>query len=462
MMLFGAGCGAPAAWTVRGCKNTQRATVIRRELWVMKCASSIVTVCAAIALLSGKAGHASEPAENRAASVTTKSIPASGGNIEVDLIPGFSEPWAIAFLPNGDALVTQRQNREMRLLKSSGELDPHSVTGLPEIVKSPNKTRSGIDVAVHPDFAENRFVYFTYFKPTKENIHVATPVLARGVFNDRKHRLDRVTDIFVSNALSVGGVATRITFGADRKIYMSIGSAIENKFAPFNDSPVGVGSAHDAQDPGSHAGKILRLNDDGSIPSDNPFVATKGYRGEIFALGIRNSLGLFFDAQTDTLWATDNGPFGGDEINVISAGANYGWPKVTYGRTYPYDPKGEWTGLSLPPMVQPPGSAPNMTQPFLFWVPSPAVAGIMLYTGDKFPAWRGNIMIAELKAQRLERIILNRQKWETDRQPLLAELKLRLRDIKQGPEGFIYATSEDGYLLRIRPATSTQRPEQPQ
>ena len=364
-----------------------------------------------------------------------------GQRFRVVAIKGLSYPWAIAFLPDGSMLISERGARTFRIIRN-GILDPQPITGLPVMIKG-SGSRAGVDIALHPQFTENRLVYFTYWKPRPGDEDVGTAVLARGRFDAGSVALTDVRDLFVSDATMDGPAAARIVFGRDGKIYMTIGSPgfIRRVGTPFSGG-----------DPGTHAGKVLRLNDDGSAPPDNPFVDRPGFRPEIYAMGIRNSVGLVIHPETGELWATDNGPQGGDEINIIKAGRHYGWPFVTYGRAYNYDLKGERSGLAQP-SVQPPTSASGMEEPFLYYMPSIATAGIAFYTGDKFPLWKGNIFVGGLKGTQLSRIALNRQGLESRRDTLLAELGQRIRDVRQGPDGFLYLTTDekDGAVLRIEP-----------
>ena len=379
----------------------------------------------------------------------SQELTVGGQKVRVVATPGFTFPWSIAFLPNGDQLVSEKDKNTLRIIRN-GTLDPTPITGIPPVLQSPMGTRSGVDVIVHPQFATNHWVYFAYHKPMPGKPNVATAVLARGKF-DGGHTLTDVKDIFVSDAWNDDAVATRIAFGPDGKIYMVIGTAFVNLYST---PPSEYGNNLDAQNPMKDAGKVLRLNDDGTIPKDNPFVGNAKYKPEVYALGIRNSMGLFFEPGTGKLWSTDNGPRGGDEINIIKPGLNYGWPLVTYGRAYIFDAEGKRSSNNLPPPVQPPAQAPGMEQPFLFWVPSPSATGIIIYTGDKFPAWKGSIFVGELKFKRLERITMTRQGWESDRFPMLEELGHRIRDVKQGPDGYIYMVTDekDGLVLRLEPA----------
>jgi aldose sugar dehydrogenase len=343
---------------------------------------------------------------------------------------GLSHPWSLAFLPNGDVLITERPGR-LRLMHN-GVLTPEPIAGI-----------SGLsidllfDIALHPDFANNGFVYLTYIKkgkaPDGKNGYWATTALARGKFDGKA--LTGVQDVFVADAWQPlnGGDGSRVVFGPDGKMYFS-SSHRRNPDAP--------------QDLSSDVGKILRLNDDGTIPKDNPFVGKIGAKPEIYSLGHRTVLGLTFKPGTNELWETENGPQGGDEVNVIKAGKNYGWPLVTYGRDY--------DGKRLP------GPSDSLRggfePPELFWVPSVTASGILFYSGDKIPAWKGNLFLGSMTVGRLpgtgnlQRIVFN-QNGEQRRESLLTDLHQRIRDVRQGPDGMLYLLTDenDGALLKIEP-----------
>jgi glucose/arabinose dehydrogenase len=336
-------------------------------------------------------------------------------------------PWGLAFLPDGSMLVTERQGR-LRVLRN-GKLDPTPISGLPEVRAV---SFDGLmDVAVHPRFADNNLVYLTYIKPMENNR--GTAVLARGRFDG--HSLQDVKEIFVAQPNANG--TSRIAFGKDGTLYMSIQGASGNR----------------AQDPNDIAGKILRLKDDGTVPPDNPFVGRQGYRPEVFTLGHRSNVGIEVNPETGAIWTTENGPNGGDEINILLAGRNYGWPVVSYGRNYP----GPWVSE-----VQ---WRASMEQPLIFWMPSIAASGIVFYTGDRFPAWKGNVFVGGMRTGevdrtgRIERIVFNEKGDEMRRESLLTELKKRFRDVRQGPDGLLYAIVDDemianvgeGAVLRIEP-----------
>ena len=390
----------------------------------------------------------------------TQVLEADGQRFRVVPITGLVRPWALAVLPNLDILVTEREGR-LRIIRN-GVLDPEPIAGLPEV--NTGAVNSGLmDVVLHPRYEENRLIYFTYSKPMPGNPHddfqggpggppvqrdAATATLARARF-DGGNALADVTDVFVSDAWSQGTSGARIAFSRDGKIIMTVGMPTRHM----------IGTADDAQNPANHAGKVLRLNEDGSAPHDNPFAGREGYRREIYALGIRNALGLFVHPDTGQIWETENGPMGGDELNIIEAGRNYGWPVVSYGLDYTGNKLG---GLSGTTSEHP--WAPGMEEPFAFWNPSPALAGITFYSGDRFPTWTGNAFIAamgrgSLGTRQLHRIVFNRQGrvQRNGNRTLLAELEQRIRDVRQGPDGLLYLTTDEpaGAVLRIEPVESS-------
>lgn len=346
---------------------------------------------------------------------------------------GLEHPWSLAFLPDGSMLITERPGR-LRLIRDvtrDGKLDPKPISGVPAVRTIGN---SGLmDVALHPKFAENKLVYLTYNKPadTAHSKQIAT-ALARGRLEGGA--LADVKDIFVADWLpeNANGYNSRMVFGRDGMIYVSNGAS----------------NSDSSQDPKSHRGKILRLRDDGGIPSDNPFVGRTGYRPEIYSMGHRNTLGLIVHPVTGALWNNENGPNGGDEINIILPGKNYGWPIASYGRTY------EGPRVSDVPWRE------GVEQPLVFWVPSIAVAGMAVYTGDRFPAWQNNVFVGSMRTGEipgtghLERVVFNSKTEEIRRETMLSELHQRIREVRQGPDGLLYLlTDEDaGALLKIEPA----------
>jgi len=360
----------------------------------------------------------------------------AGPKFRVVPTKGLSYPYALAFLPDGGMLITEREGR-LRIVRN-GVLDPQPISGIPEVL---NRNLKGLnDVALHPSFAQNGLVYFTYYKPSPGEPEVSWAALARGRF-DGDHSLTDVRDIFVTDTKVSGASAARIVFGRDGKIYLAIGVPIPEVRRP------GLATPKDAQDPNNHFGKVLRLNDDGSAPSDNPFAGRPGHKPELYALGIRNAMGLILHPETGEIWENENGPQGGDEINIIKPGRNYGWPVISYGRSY----SGDLTGNSGPTSEQP--VAQGMEQPLLFWSPSIALSGMAFYTGDRFPQWKGSIFVGALVGEQLQRIVLNQRGLPTRRDSLLTELKQRIREVREGPDGLLYLLTDEaaGALLRIEP-----------
>jgi len=340
-----------------------------------------------------------------------------------------SHPWSLAFLPDGAMLVTERAGR-LRLIRD-GVLVPDAIGGLPPIHV---RGLAGLmDVVLHPRFSENQLVYFTY---SKSGPRGATTAAARGRLEG--HALVEVRDILVAEAwldgndFGDGRYGSRLAFGPDGMLYMSIGE--RDQWAS-------------AQDPGSHLGKLLRIRDDGTVPDDNPFVGNRDYLPEIFSLGHRNQQGLAVHPGTGELWATEHGPLGGDELNIVRAGGNYGWPLVTYGLDY------DGSKISEAPWRA------DLEDPLLYWVPSLGASGLAFYTGDAFPAWQGSVFAGGMmfartsKTGRLDRLVFNDQGRPIQRESLLTELHQRIRDVRQGPDGLLYVlTDEDaGALLRIEP-----------
>jgi len=361
----------------------------------------------------------------------------AGPKFRVVPLRGFSYPYALVFLPDRSILVTERAGR----LRSvhDGKLDTQPIVGIPEVLNT--RQRGMNDLALHPRFAENHWIYFTYYKPVAGTTN-ARATLSRARY-DGCHALTDVRDIFSTDSVVSGPSAAKIAFGRDGKIYMAIGIPIPRG---ANDSV--SATVTDAQDPSSYYGKVLRLNEDGSAPKDNPFSGRLGYKAELYAFGIRNAMGLYFHPETGELWETENGPQGGDEINIIRAGKNYGWPVISYGRAY----TGDLTGGTGPASDQP--YAPGMEQPWLFWSPSISLAAITFYTGNRFPEWKGNIFVGGLIGTQLQRIVLSQTNGlPIRRQPMLTELKQRIREVQQGPDGLLYLLTdeEDGALLRIEP-----------
>jgi glucose/arabinose dehydrogenase len=338
-------------------------------------------------------------------------------------------PFSLAFLPDGSMLVTERTGR-LRIIRK-GVLDSKPVAGGPVSYFAgesglPGAVHGYMDVVLHPRFTENHFVYLTYTKPLDEKRRVAA--LARGKWTETDHgaALTEMRDIFVTE----GSGPSRIAFGRDGTIFMTV-------------------SGNDPQNPATHGGKVLRLNDDGTIPKDNPFVGRADAKPEVYTLGHRNSLGLALHPGTGEMWQNENGPNGGDEINILKPGRNYGWPIVSYGRDYP----GPWHNKDAPP------GHVGFEAPVVFWVPAIAISGMAFYTGDRFPRWKGDVFVGSMRTGEipgtghLERILFNEKMEELRRESLLVELRQRIRDVRQGPDGLLYVLTDQkpGAVLRIEP-----------
>ncbi len=332
---------------------------------------------------------------------------------------GLEHPWGLAFLPDGRLLVTERPGR-LRIV-ADGKLDPTPVGGLPKITAS---GQGGLlDVAAHPKFSDNGLVYLSYAAAGDGG--VGTEV-ARGRLQG--NRLTGLEVIFRALPKSSGGrhFGSRLLFDPQGYLYITLGDR---------------GDQPRAQDLADHAGSIIRLQDDGAVPADNPFVGRSGVLPEIFTYGNRNVQGIALQPGTGTIWAHEHGPQGGDEVNVLRAGANYGWPVITYGRNYGTGTRiGEGT------------AKPGMVQPAHYWVPSIAASGMAFYDGDKFPQWRGDLFVGALKDRLLVRLQIEGQRVVKEERMLQGMLG-RIRDVRSGPDGFIYLLTDesDGAIVRLEP-----------
>jgi glucose/arabinose dehydrogenase len=349
---------------------------------------------------------------------------------------GLVAPWDIAFLPGTSDLLVTESTGALRMIKG-GKLVAEPLWRSP----SPQGNDVLHGVVVHPDFARNGYVYLSYFKGDDMR---QTLAIARGRLKGAK--LDDVREIFVAEAWENATMAWvgRMEFGPDKTLYVTVGDRDPLCCGAVDDNSVRIL----AQSLASDVGKTLRLSDDGGIPKDNPFVGREGARPEIFTYGHRNGFGLRFHPVTGELWQMEIGPMGGDEINILKPGANYGWPLVSQGRNY------SGTLVSEQPWYR-----EGMEQPRMFWVPSISPGGIAFYTGDKFPEWQNDIIVGALSGQHVEHISFDNPGQAERRQILLAELHLRYRDVEIGPDGYIYLATEvrygsgqpDGTVLRLEP-----------
>ncbi|MEX0964240.1 MAG: PQQ-dependent sugar dehydrogenase [Pseudohongiellaceae bacterium] len=343
------------------------------------------------------------------------------------------QPWSMAWLPGGDMLITEKPGR-LRIVRD-GRLLPEAIPGVPEVFY---EGQGGLfDVLPHPDFNNNRWVYLSYSKETEGSSATA---IARGrLENDR---LSNVVEIFEAQATGFGHYGGKIVFDNDGYMFLTLG----DRMAP----PVGDEAAlraHPAQDRSNHQGVVVRLHDDGTIPDDNPYVGQAGILPEIWSYGHRSPQGLAIHPETGDLWESEHGPQGGDEINRIEPGNNYGWPVVGRGANYGAYGRPIHIGISEDGMVQ----------PARFWVPSIATSGLMVYTGDKFPMWYGNIFSGALAGEQLARLQLTDDYRSVDVEETLVHDIGRIRDVRQGLDGYIYLAISDRNgeptsVVRLEPA----------
>ncbi|MBM3342760.1 MAG: PQQ-dependent sugar dehydrogenase [Betaproteobacteria bacterium] len=337
------------------------------------------------------------------------------------LTAGLNHPWSLAFLPDGRMLVTERPGR-LRIIGKDFKLDPMPVEGVPAVTAV---GQGGLmDVVLHPKFAENNWVYLSYAAGDARGIGTE---VARGVL--KGNRLENVQVLFRMEPKLRNGYhfGSRIVFDRDGMLFITLGDR---------------GEMERAQNPGDHNGSVIRLHDDGRVPKDNPFVGKAGYRPEKFTLGNRNMQGAALHPQSGLLWTHEHGPQGGDEINVIRAGVNYGWPVITYGANYGTGSKiGEGTEKA------------GMAQPLYRWTPSIAPSGMAFYSGDKFPKWRGDLFVGALRDQSLVRLRLDGEKVLSEERLLKNQIG-RIRDVRVGPDGLIYLLTDapNGALVRLEPA----------
>ncbi len=336
---------------------------------------------------------------------------------------GVERPWSLLPLPDGDFLVSVRATGQVLAIRK-GKLDPTPLTGLPAMHIS--RTTGMLDMAMHPKFAENKLIYFTYHKPLTGDTY--TLALGRGRYEGAG--LSNVEELYAGDPVRTGG--SRLAFSNDGLIYITVG---------------GAGRIAAAQDTNTIYGKVLRLKDDGAVPNDNPFVGKAGSRPEIFTIGHRDHHGIAVNPVSGQMFEAELGPLGGDKINILKPGANYGWPNVGYGR--------DNDGSPMPP----PGE--GIDPAWITWNPGITPSGLLFYTGDKFPKWKGNILTGSIQRGRvpgsgaIERVVFNDKLWELRRETILQDLHQRVRDVRQGPDGLIYVLTEedDGAVLKIEPAS---------
>jgi aldose sugar dehydrogenase len=359
-----------------------------------------------------------------AASAAPQTYPSSVGNLMVETIAtGLANPWALAFLPDGRLVVTERAGR-MRIVGKDGKLS-RPLADVPQVAA---RGQGGLhDVVLDRDYAQNNTIYFCFAEPANGGARTA---LARAkLIDEATPRLDDVKVIFHQEGpLSSGNhFGCRIVQAADGNLFLTMGDHFTYR--------------NEAQNLANHLGKIVRIRTDGSVPPDNPFVNRTGAKPEIWSYGHRNSQGAAINPQTGKLWEHEHGPRGGDEINVLEAGKNYGWPVIGYGIDY--------DGTKIHASTQKAG----MEQPIKYWVPSIAPSGMAFYTGDLFPAWRGSVFVGALAGQILVRLELKGDTVASEER-LLRPLNERIRDVRMGPDGALWLAIDNaaGRILRVAPA----------
>ena len=355
----------------------------------------------------------------------------------VTFVEELRNPWSMAFLPNGDMLVTERGG-QLRIVRD-GQLLPDPVPGVPEVRA---QGQGGLqDVVLHPDFESNRVIYLSYSKPDADGT-LGTTGLTRARFENDS--LTDVEEIFEAEAWAdtPGHFGARIAFDSEGYLFMSVGDRMAGLSMEGMDPDL---EGHPSQNTANHQGTIVRLNDDGSVPDDNPFVGQEDVRPEIYSYGHRNQQGLAFHPETGDLWSNEHGPQGGDEFNLIRPGANYGWPVIGYGANYV-------TGTE----IHASRNREGMEQPAAFWVPSIGISGLAFYEGDAFPNWRGDAFVGGLSGnyQRLVRLSVNGQT-VVNREPLLLG-DYRIRDVRVGPDGLLYIATDNIFgqpsaIVRLEP-----------
>ncbi len=370
----------------------------------------------------------------------TGDVPEAEGWRTATVVAGLRHPWGIAWLPDGSALVTERAGR-LRLIHNAvagagstpdgkAELDPTPIRGTPKVCAC---GQGGLlDISLHPDFADNQLVYLTFAEGTEDANRTA---LARGRLDLDNKRLQDLEILFRNADEKSGGqhFGSRLLWLPDGTLLMSIGDGGNPPLA-FD----GENIRNQAQNPGTHFGSVLRLNADGSPPADNPFADQAGAKPEIYSIGHRNIQGLTRDPNSGHVWVNEHGARGGDEINLIQAGNNYGWPEVTYSMEY-------WG-----PRISDKTQAPGMTQPTVVWTPSIAPSGMTVYTGHDFPAWQGDLISGALAFKQLRRTQLDGRRVANEEKLSIGQ---RVRDVRQGPDGGLYILTDepDGALMRIVP-----------
>lgn len=354
-------------------------------------------------------------------SLAQQRFPSSAGELVVETVAsGLENPWGLAFLPDGRMLVTERPGR-LRLVRQQGQIS-RPLTGVPNVA---GRGQGGLlDVVLDPRFAENRLVYFSFSEPRQGGNGTS---VGRGRLNADATGLGDVQVIFrqmpaINSSMHFG---SRLVFDRSGALFVTLGDRF--------------GQKDEAQNPQNHIGKLVRISPDGGVPADNP--KKQGWQPEIWSIGHRNVQGAALNPASGQIWTVEHGARGGDEVNTPRAGLNYGWPVITYGIDYSGARIGEGT------------SKPGMEQPLFYWDPSIAPSGAAFYTGERWPAWKNSLFVGALAGQMLIRLSTNGES-VTGEERLLTTLGERIRDVRQGPDGYLYLLADDakGRLLRVRPA----------
>ncbi len=395
-----------------------------------------VFMSAGLVALAATAAFGQQPPAAPARAGESQVLDVQGGQQirVVTVAAGLLHPWSIAMLPEDNSMLVAERG-QIRLIRNGAlAVDPvWSAAG----VAANNDLKW---IALHPRFASNQQVYLSYSEGGDQGTTLA---VARGRFDGRK--LNHVKDNFVADAGEMGGnIGGKILFGPDETLYVTIGDRDRLCCTGTEDNSLRM----KAQSLSNHVGKTLRIRDDGSVPPDNPFVGRAGAKPEIFTYGHRNGYGLSFNPQNGELWQAEIGPMGGDEVNILLPGHNYGWPVVSMGRNY--------TGslASDKPYYQ-----DGMDNPRMFWVPSISPSSVLFYTGERIPQWRGNLFVGALNGLSLQRIAFGQPSQAERREPVLRTLNARIRDVQQSRDGFLYVATErrfggadaDGTILRLEP-----------
>tara|TARA_Y100001954_G_scaffold237426_1_gene301037 strand:+ start:6190 stop:7338 length:1149 start_codon:yes stop_codon:yes gene_type:complete len=356
-------------------------------------------------------------------STELKDFKSSKFKVEV-VLEGIGVPWGFDFLPDGGILFSERSGGIKVFNAKTNKVD--SIKGVPEVVASGQGGM--LDVLIHPEFKNNKTFFFSYSKKVEDKFLKEggyTTVVARATLNKQNNALTSLKDIFIARPFNTNThhYGSRIVMDKKGYLFISVGDR---------------GNRHEAQSLKAHMGKVIRIHQDGRVPKDNPFFKTKGALKEIWSFGHRNAQGLAFDPISGDLYEQEHGPRGGDEINKIQKGVNYGWPVITYGKEYWGPSIGEGTKKQ------------GMKQPLKYWVPSIAPCGLAFYSGSKFPDWKGSLFSGALRGKHLNRLTVKDGKVVSEER-LLGELGFRVRNVKQGPSGLLYLSVDQGKILRIVP-----------